>query len=915
MAESSRGHVLPRRIPPSSAAVLDDAAPVPMDDLLLGLLRAREPGTGRWLFEDETIRSWIDGTNDVRNLWLHGHDGAGKATLAATLAEEMIRRANATAGAGHERGDAVCFYICRDEGASSLNWDVMTTLVLQLALQSEAAYQELKAAVGDTEDAKALEEKLVSTTVRELADLLTGMARHFDSVSVFVVSLDGLDMTARQSVLSLLVTAGDTPGVPLRVAVTGDKFSDTDGRPPQAGRFHTIFATGRSDDIQTYVRAVLARRTAAGATFLGDEAVRDGIERYIVNMSHGAYVSPSPPLNGHQSLTSFSWLWAVCELEAQCNLARIGRWTPQSASDAPADPPPKRVYGPDPEDVRPAIFPYGPYLESVLAEGNPRTTFIVNRVLKYIFAGGLWQQARLSIGELCETLTSLLNHHPSSAWYAENNLPAHRQHPAVTEQDILRICGPFIRRTHDGTRFDIAHPSVIGFFRFHNPHLPNTRDFLHADSPAKIMGQTVDEFAKVCEILEARGLFDAAEAMHRRVVRCDESGCGPEHVSTLARVNNLASFLLDRGRLDEAEELLLRVKKGYEAMDPPPEATPDRDSMYNTYNMLGILHKRRGEPDLAEGYYLASLHGREDLYGRNSLVAARTAKNLGLLYVTMGPSRAHDACLSWERQVSDLEALLGPADEEVVAAVFDLALLYKNQDRTGEAGPLMERAVDGYATLRGRGDERTLEAMFQLGQLCAVHGDLRGGGWEDGGGEGVAGDGAAGFVWVGEGGGLTGELTSALRTRRRQHEVLSPTPFSAGYAQFVSQQTNGATSTCRYVNPAAPHMQPVSARTSPPSTVGPRGRDTTLQTDQHASPQLYVSPLLGMFLRCSRQRAYAEPRVHGRNGIRARRTGRPVWRPDINVSETPTVCLRVISPAGPATRAGTHLCFTLVLSR
>jgi len=726
MAESSRGHVLPRRIPPSSAAVLDDAAPVPMDDLLLGLLRAREPGTGRWLFEDETIRSWIDGTNDVRNLWLHGHDGAGKATLAATLAEEMIRRANATAGAGHERGDAVCFYICRDEGASSLNWDVMTTLVLQLALQSEAAYQELKGAVGDTEDAKALEEKLVSTTVRELADLLTGMARHFDSVSIFVVSLDGLDMTARQSVLSLLVTAGDTPGVPLRVAVTGDNFSDTDGRPPQAGRFHTIFATGRSDDIQTYVRAELARRTAAGATFLGDEAVREGIERYIVNMSHGAYVSPSPPLKGHQSLTSFSWLWAVCELEAQCNLARIGRWTPQSASDAPADPPSQRVYGPDPEDVRPAIFPYGPYLESVLAEGNPRTTFIVNRVLKYIFSGGLWQQARLSIGELCETLTSLLNHHPSSAWYAENNLPAHRQHPAVTEQDILRICGPFIRRTHDGTRFDIAHPSVIGFFRFHNPHLPNTRDFLHADSPAKIMGQTVDEFAKVCEILEARGLFDEAEAMHRRVMRCDESGCGPEHVSTLARVNNLASFLLDRGRLDEAEELLLRVKKGYEAMDPPPEATPDRDSMYNTYNMLGILHKRRGEPDLAEGYYLAALHGREDLYGRNSLVAARTAKNLGLLYVTMGPSRAHDACLSWERQVSDLEALLGPADEEVVAAVYDLALLYKNQDRTGEAAPLMERAVDGYATLRGRGDERTLEAMFQLGQLCAVHGDLRG---------------------------------------------------------------------------------------------------------------------------------------------------------------------------------------------
>lgn len=420
-----------------------------------------------------------------------------------------------------------------------------------------------------------------------------------------------------------------------------------------------------------------------------------------------------------------SWLWAVCELEAQCNLAKLGRWTPRPLGNTSREPPSQWAYGPDPEDERPAIFPYGPYLESVLAEGNPCTSFILNRVLKYVFAADLWQQARLSADEMCETLTSLLNHNPSSTWYAENNIPAHRRHPAVTEQDILRTCGPLIRKTHDGVRFDLAHPSAIGFFRFYNPHLPNTRDFLPVDSLPKVIGQTVDEFASVCEILEARGLFDAAEAMHRRVVRCEEVGCGPNHVSTLARVNNLGSFLLDRGRIDEAEDVLLRAKRGYGAMDPAPTATPDRDSMYNTYNMLGILYKRRGDPDLAERHYTAALRGREGLYGRNSVEAARTAKNLGLLYVTMGPARAADACALWERHVADLEAELGPTHEEVVVAVYDLAMLYKNQDRTGEAGPLMQRVVEGYERLRGRTDERTLDTIYQLGQLCAVHGDLR----------------------------------------------------------------------------------------------------------------------------------------------------------------------------------------------
>ncbi|KAJ6445349.1 F-box-like domain-containing protein [Purpureocillium lavendulum] len=703
MAQSEQRHVLPRCISPSPAAILDGAVILPMDPPLLALLQRREPGTLRWVFDDEGIRAWIDGSPDVPSLWLYGNDGSGKTVLMATLAHEMIRRADQTQDQG--RHDAVCFFLCRDEGAGFSAQEVMATLLLQLAQQSEAAFRDLTVTLqSSNDDAQALKAKVVAKSTAELGLQLEAMARHFGRVSVLVAAIDGIGADARHEMVMSLRAASWARDVSVRIAVSGPSTAEYRELAIESG-FRAIHAIGMAEDIR--MESEWASRSTLSTRAMA---------RMAPIYSHWEDVMTD----------CFSWLWAVCELDAQCNLARLGKWTPQP-QDAPPDRPSQWQYGPDPVDVLPAVYPYGSYLESVLSEGNPRTSFILNRVLKYVLVAGLWQEARLSVEDMCETLTSLLNHNTSSAWYAENGLPSHRRHPAVTEGDVLRICGPLIVKARDGSRFDIAHPSVIGFFRFHNPTLPNTRDFLRVDSPARVMGETVDEFAAVAKILEARGLLDAAEAMHRRVVRCEETGCGPAHVSTLARLNNLADFLLDRGRLDEAEPVLLRVKAAYEAMDPPPTETPDRDSMYNTYNMLGILYKRRGEPDAAEAHYGLALSGREALYGAHSVEAARTAGNLGLLYATLGgASRADDAAALWARQATDLEAALGATHPDVVTAAHDLALLHKSHGRAADATPLMERAAEGYERLRGRTDTRTQDALYELGQLRAMQGDLRG---------------------------------------------------------------------------------------------------------------------------------------------------------------------------------------------
>lgn len=393
--------------------------------------------------------------------------------------------------------------------------------------------------------------------------------------------------------------------------------------------------------------------------------------------------------------------------------------------DASSEPSLQYSYGPNPVDVRPAIYPYATYIESVLAEDNPRTNFVLNRVVKYVLVASRWQHARLSITEMCETLTSLLNHEPSDEWYERNNLPAHRKHPVATEEDLLRICGPLVRKTNDGKHLDIGHPAVKGFFQFQNPRLPKTHELLPFDSPAWLMGQVVDEFSSVCSILEERGLLDIAEAMHRRVVICEENGCGPMHFSTLMRVNNLGCFLLNRGRLAEAEALLLRAKYGYEGLNVATTPTEVRDHMHNTYNTLGVLYRRKGLLSLAETYYAAALRGYEELHGQDSVEAVRTAKNLALLYVEMGPTRAADAAAMFERHAFGMEKLMGSEHDEAVRGMFDLALFYKHQARTADAAPLMERACDSWESLRGREDLFTLEAMYQLGLLRAELGELQ----------------------------------------------------------------------------------------------------------------------------------------------------------------------------------------------
>ena len=57
----------------------------------------RAPGTCNWILETPELKTWLgeaEGSprNQTNILWLHGHPGKGKSTMAITLAEELLKR-------------------------------------------------------------------------------------------------------------------------------------------------------------------------------------------------------------------------------------------------------------------------------------------------------------------------------------------------------------------------------------------------------------------------------------------------------------------------------------------------------------------------------------------------------------------------------------------------------------------------------------------------------------------------------------------------------------------------------------------------------------------------------------------------------------------------------------------------------
>ena len=93
--------------------------------------RDRQSGTGRWLFDLPEMSQWLDNSNEA--LWIYGIPGAGKTILSTLVVDEVLyRKRSKSVGTAY-------FYIRYDDSESHKPWNVLGSLIAQLARQNSTA--------------------------------------------------------------------------------------------------------------------------------------------------------------------------------------------------------------------------------------------------------------------------------------------------------------------------------------------------------------------------------------------------------------------------------------------------------------------------------------------------------------------------------------------------------------------------------------------------------------------------------------------------------------------------------------------------------------------------------------------------------------------------------------------------------
>ena len=101
---------------------------------------------------------------------------------------------------------------------------------------------------------------------------------------------------------------------------------------------------------------------------------------------------------------------------------------------------------------------------------------------------------------------------------------------------------------------------------------------------------------------------------------------GPDHTSTLDRVNNLGLVYAGQGKLDEAEKMSQRALQGYEKAVGLKNVARYRPAL-STIRNVGNLFVAQGQPNEAKEMYSRACTGFQDLLGPSSKLATN-ASNL-----------------------------------------------------------------------------------------------------------------------------------------------------------------------------------------------------------------------------------------------------------------------------------------------
>lgn len=216
---------------------------------------------------------------------------------------------------------------------------------------------------------------------------------------------------------------------------------------------------------------------------------------------------------------------------------------------------------------------------------------------------------------------------------------------------------------------------------------------------------------KAGSYLLERGRLGEAESLLEQAVMLEECLYGSQHPNLISHLEKLAELFWRQGKYTLTESILYRVLALEEE-----HMGHDHFRRAETLNNLAALYVRQGRYEEAEPLFQQALRTQEQQLGPEHLEIATTLNNLASLYQRQGKYEQTEELN--QRALSIREQQLPPEHPLMAVSLHNLASLYRRQAKYEQAESLYQRVVRIREQQLG---SEHLETAFSLHNLADLY--------------------------------------------------------------------------------------------------------------------------------------------------------------------------------------------------
>jgi len=211
----------------------------------------------------------------------------------------------------------------------------------------------------------------------------------------------------------------------------------------------------------------------------------------------------------------------------------------------------------------------------------------------------------------------------------------------------------------------------------------------------------------VARLLSKSGKYDEATELYNSAISEAEETVGPEHILTLAILDDMATDAGNNGHNDQAMELYMRALHGYRCCLAAGHILINRTN----YN-LGICYNRKGNYQEALRYAFLALESYEKTHGMHNTATLDAVSQVGNTYYNSGDYE--NALTYYRRSLEGYEKTVGTDHTDTLITMQRIGVAYYNSHDYKNALTYYRRLLEGRKKTLGADHADTLEAAQDI---------------------------------------------------------------------------------------------------------------------------------------------------------------------------------------------------------